>query len=76
MNQPNDDRLRKLLRDALPPIGDSEAPRDLWPAMLRRVDQMAQRPVRISWLDWGLAGAALVWLLVFPEGIPTLLYHF
>lgn len=60
------------LRRALPPMGDVELGRDLWPAMLRR---MAERPVRITWLDWALAGAATVWLAVFPEAIGVLLYQ-
>ncbi len=60
------------LRRALPPVGDVELQRDLWPAMLRRREE---RRVRPTWLDWALAGVAMVWLAVFPEAIGVLLYQ-
>lgn len=60
------------LRRALPPIGDAELGRDLWPAMLRR---MEQRRVRLTWLDGALAAVAMVWLAVFPEAIGVLWYQ-
>ncbi len=73
MNEHNDERIRRLLREAVPPLQDPELARDLWPAMLRRLDE---RPIRASWFDWALIAAVLVWFFVFPEGIPALLYHF
>lgn len=60
------------LRRAIPPLGDVELPRDLWPAMLRRVEE---RRVRLTWLDGALAALAMVWLTVFPETIGALLYQ-
>lgn len=60
------------LRRAVPPMGDVELRRDLWPQMLR---MMAERRVRMTWLDWALAGVATVWLAVFPEAIGVLLYQ-
>jgi len=60
------------LREALPPVGDAELSRDLWADMTRR---MVQRPQRVAWLDWALAGLAAAWLALFPEAIGSLLYH-
>lgn len=71
MKEQNED-IRNLLRRAFPP-GEGAAPgRDLWPRMLSRLDRGEPRP---AWLDWVLAAAALAWLLIFPEVIPSLLYH-
>ena len=77
MNANDQDRLRNLLKGALPPIIDETGPaRDLWPAMLRRLN--ARPNARISawaWFDLallaGLAGAAVI----FPSAIPVLLYY-
>jgi hypothetical protein len=77
MNAENHDRLKNLLKDALPPMADeSEPARDLWPTMLHRLN--ARPKARISAWAWfdialfaGLAGAAVV----FPTAIPVLLYY-
>lgn len=70
MNQP--DELNKIVREALPPIGDTELQRDLWPQMLRRLDQ---RSPRVHWLDWALAAAVLVSFFVFPEAVLGFFYQ-
>ena len=55
MNELDQARLKKLLRDALPPVdGDSGPERDLWPAMLRRLDSESAAPVAPVWLELGL----------------------
>ena len=75
--------LREKLRSALPPMGDADLQRDLWPLMRQRFEERpggaflsgGPRFSRVPWFDWallGLAGAALVF---FPALIPTLLYH-
>ena len=69
--EPNE-KLRNLLRAAMPPPDAPELGRDLWPAMLRRLDQ---RPSRAAWLDWALAALASASLFAFPDVILTLLYH-
>jgi hypothetical protein len=62
-----------LLRQALPPIGDAPKPApDLWPAMLRKLDD---RPTPIPWFDWALMGGLAVVVVVFPASIPMLLYY-
>jgi len=72
MNDHNDNKLRDLLREAFRPPVNAGGERDLWPRMLRKLDQgNGQRP----WLDWILAGLAGAWILVFPQVIPSLLYH-
>ncbi len=67
------ERIEKLLRQALPPIGDASAPeRDLWPAMLRR---LGERPAAVPWFDWALMGALAALIAAFPAAIPVLLYY-
>ena len=54
MKEPEIEDLKKILKDALPAVSDSELQRDLWPAMLQRLDQSA---VRVPWWDWALLAA-------------------
>lgn len=75
--------LRKSLRGAWPPVSPADPPRDLWPAMSRRLQQppagslsLGRWPAQIPWFDWALLGIAAVTLLFFPALIPALLYHF
>jgi type VI protein secretion system component VasF len=68
------ERLERLLRQALPRIEDDTGlDRDLWPAMLRRLDE--RRKIRVPWFDWVLAGGLAALLAVFPAWIPVLLYY-
>jgi hypothetical protein len=68
----HNEEFRDLVREAFQPPANAAQGRDLWPRMLRRIDQgQTRRP----WLDWLLAAAALAWMIVFPEVIPSLLYH-
>lgn len=71
MNERELDELKKLLKDALPPV-KQELRRDLWPSMLRQLDE---RTVRVPWWDWVLLGVASLLILLFPGAIPALLYH-
>ena len=71
-NQENDNELKALLKQALPPVQDKELQRDLWPQMLRRLDE---QPLRVPWFDWVLAALLAASLLLFPGTIPALLYH-
>jgi hypothetical protein len=65
------DRLQQLLRAALPPA-DGEPVADLWPRVLARVDS----PPRWSWIDAGFAAIAAATLLLYPEGLYLLAFHF
>lgn len=72
MNEREIEETRKLMKECLPPAGDVELRRDLWPAMRARLERPA---TRVPWWDWALlAGASLV-ILFFPGIIPALLYH-
>lgn len=67
----NDDRIRDLLKQSLKPA-TQELPRDLWPQMLRRLEE---RSTAVPWFDWALLAALLLWLALAPRTIPVLLYH-
>jgi hypothetical protein len=64
--------LQEKLRDALPPLEQSELRRDLWQDMQRR---LKEKPVRVPWFDWALLAAAGAAMVFFPGVIPALLYH-
>ena len=72
MNDRNDEKLGELLRSAVAPVADTELKHDLWPRMLRKLDE---ETVRASWFDWALLAFIPVWFFFFPEVIPALLYH-
>jgi hypothetical protein len=66
MNAHEEDRVKQLLKQALPPAGDREPGRDLWPVMLKRLDA---EPVAPPWFDWALAGGLAIFAVVFPASI-------
>ena len=72
MRQEEQDRLKRLLQRAFPPMEDSKLGRDLWPEMLRK---MERERMEVHWLDWALAALLAGWILFFPGGILRLLYH-
>ena len=63
--------IRAALRAAFPPV-DTELRRDLWPAMLRRLDEPARK---VPWYDWALAGGLAGITVLFPKLILLLVYH-
>jgi hypothetical protein len=71
------ERIKHLLQNAVPPLGDDpEVTRDLWPAMLRRIDEeSSQGAARVPWFDWALGGALLAFAAVAPRTIPVILYY-
>lgn len=73
MNDREFQELGKKLRDAIPPLRQPELSRDLWPAMLQKINEPL---VRVPWFDWLLAALAAAVLISFPSAIPALLYHF
>ena len=68
----NENELRDLLKSNLAPFPDTELRRDLWPSMLRRLDES---PIRVPWWDWALLAAATAVFFFYPGMIPALLYH-
>jgi len=72
MSEANNEKIRYVLRRAIPPVADRELKRDLWPQMLRRLDE---RPAQVPWFDWALLAVLAIWFVFSPEAIPILLYH-
>lgn len=72
MNDWTDEQIGKALRKALASHPPAELGSDLWPRMLRRLDQ---RPAARMWLDWVLLALLAAWCLIFPGTIPGLVYH-
>ncbi len=66
-----------LLKSAIPRMDDdAELPRDLWPAMLRRMDEPSARGVAsVPWFDWALAGGLVAFAAIAPRTIPVILYY-
>lgn len=65
-----DKEIQRLLKEVIPSV-DLDLRRDLWPAMLRRLDT----PTLLPWYDWTVIAALGCWLIFFPQGIVHLLYH-
>ncbi len=73
MNRRNDElALAALVREALPPVGETVPETDLWPRAQQRL--AGGRPP-VSGLDWLLAALAVGLLFGFPEALLLLLYH-
>ena len=52
------------------------SPRDLWPAMLRRMDEQSSRgAASVPWFDWALAGGLVAFAAIAPRTIPVILYY-
>ncbi len=80
MNAHDEDRIKQLLQQALPPVDPAAEPiRDLWPAVLLRLDAhpAAAAPglLRQNWFDWALLAGLVVFAVSFPATIPVLLYY-
>ena len=71
MKERDDDRLKTSLQQAFPPL-DEEPARDLWPAVLRRMDA---QPAMQPWFDWALLAALVGVAALFPSAIPVVLYY-
>jgi len=67
----DEDEVRKALQGAFP-VARTELGRDLWPAMLRKLDE---RPQRVPWYDWALAGSLAGITILFPKLILLVVYH-
>jgi hypothetical protein len=78
MNEDDRNRIKELLQQALPPVASEPEPeRDLWPAMLRRLDVHSAVPPHLSrpWLDWALLAGLAVFAALCPASIPVFLYY-
>jgi hypothetical protein len=83
MSAHNEDRIRELLKQALPPVkAEGEAERDLWPTVLKRLDTEHARELQVEsarsrwvWFDAALLAGLAVITVAFPTSIPLLLYY-
>ncbi len=67
--------MKELLKQAIAPASDTELRRDLWPQMLRKLEEAPAPELHVPWFDWALAAILSAVLLFFPGSIPELLYH-
>ena len=70
-DEEGDRAVVRALREALSPHAAAVVRRDLWPEVARRLAAPRAAPTR---LDWAIAAAAGLWLLMFPQGLAVLLY--
>jgi hypothetical protein len=87
MDKKEQENLTELLKRSIAPA-NRELERDLWPQMLRRLDQgtrerqwfavlFSPAALRsVPWFDWALLAVLVVGICAFPRSIPIWLYHF
>ncbi len=71
----NNKEFKDLLKQAIAPTQDTGLRRDLWPQMLRKLEEQPVPLVSVPWFDWALAAILSAVLVFFPGSIPALLYH-
>ena len=71
----NHKEMKDLLKQAIAPVQDAELRRDLWPQMLRKLEEAPAPALHVPWFDWALAAILCAVLAFFPGSIPALLYH-
>jgi hypothetical protein len=74
-NEENNKEMKELLKQPIAPIRETELRRDLWPQMLRKLEEQPASVVSVPWFDWALAAILSAVLVFFPGSIPALLYH-
>jgi hypothetical protein len=79
MNEHDEERMKKLLRQALPPVKNDAGPgRDLWPEVLRRLDAETASSgwawLNGAWFDGALLAGLVTFAALFPASIPVFLY--
>ena len=76
MNNHDQDRIRQLLREALPPMQSAEPGHDLWPEVLQRLNIQPRIALKsVPLLDWALVCGLLAFFAFAPMTIPVLLYY-
>ena len=66
------DFIREQLQSALPPIEDAELRTDLWPRLLRRMEEPR---VSFGWFESVLVALIALAFVMFPQLLPAMLYH-
>jgi len=76
--------LASLLRTSVGPV-DPELRRELWPAMLRRLNENPRAQpwiaallssAAVPWFDWAMLVGLIAGMCLFPGSIPIWLYNF
>jgi hypothetical protein len=75
MSEEEINKMKELLEQAVVPAQDIELRRDLWPQMLRKLDEQPLPVNGVPWFDWALAAILGAVVIFFPGSIPALLYH-
>jgi hypothetical protein len=75
----DEERMKQLLKQAVRPVeADVEPAIDLWPTVLRRLDDGASAETARTqwvWLDGALLAGLVALGVSFPSTIPLLLYY-
>lgn len=74
-NEENEQEVKELLKQAVPPVRDTGLRRDLWPQMLRKLEEHPAPVFAVPWFDWALAAILGAVLVFYPGSIPGLLYQ-
>jgi len=74
-NGKNEQEIKELLKEAIPPVRDNHLRRDLWPQMHRKLEERPAPVFTVPWFDWALAAILGAMLVFYPGSIPALLYH-
>jgi hypothetical protein len=74
-NEEINKEMKELLKQVVAPVQDAELRRDLWPQVLRKLEEQPLHIHNVPWFDWALASLAAATLLFFPGIIPALFYH-
>ena len=74
-DEANHKEMKNLLKQAIAPAQDTELRGDLWPEMLRKLEEHPAPVLHVPWFDWALAAVLCAVLVFFPGSIPALLYH-
>lgn len=87
MNEQEQKRVADFVKRSFAPA-NRDLRRDLWPEMLRRLDERSPRwhwlavlfsarsLSAVPWFDWALLAVLIVGICAFPKAIPIWLYHF
>jgi len=71
MTKHDDRQIREALQQSFPTV-NTEIHRDLWPAVLRKLEA---RRAQMPWYDWALIGLSSAVFLLFPQLILVFAYH-
>jgi len=71
VNEHDKQQVRQILKRSFPPV-HTELGRDLWPAVLGKLDPC---PIPVPWYDWALIVVSAGVLLFFPQLLLVFAYH-